>query len=142
MGRPPLLDEHDCAELVSQQRRKDFAKDSATSRQLQTIIYEKRVEKAKKEQKNSLGVEKSISKRTLAKYKQLIVPVTVKTAKKALYVQNYHLFLTLKSNFLTAAILASLQVTHGSVASTFTRTTVLQAHLSTVKLKSNAKRRK
>lgn len=80
VGRPRLLDDGDCFDLATKQRGKDLAKDSATSGQLQTIIYEKRKEKAKKDNKNVLGVKSLVSKPTLAKYKQLIVPVKVKSA--------------------------------------------------------------
>jgi len=80
MGRTPLLSENDVAELTAQQRARDLAKNSATGPQLQTIIYNKRKEAAASANKNVFGVGKVISRRSLQKYKQLIVPVTVMSA--------------------------------------------------------------
>jgi hypothetical protein len=80
VGRPPLLDDEDCADLITHRRGQDLAKNSATSSQLQTIFYEKRVEKAKQQNKNSLSVKQTMSKRSLTKYRKLIVPDKVKSA--------------------------------------------------------------
>lgn len=82
VGRPPLFDEKECTELASQQRSKDLAKNSASGSELQTIFYEKRKEKAKRENKNEISVPKSISNGSLRKYQKIILPEKLKTVKK------------------------------------------------------------
>lgn len=76
------FDEKECTELASQQRSKDLAKNSASGSELQTIFYEKRKEKAKRENKNEISVPKSISNGSLRKYQKIILPEKLKTAKK------------------------------------------------------------
>jgi transposase len=79
MGRPPHLSKKACDELSTEQRAKDLAKDSATSDKVQTIIYEKRKDTARKEKKNVLGVKKSICRKSLTKYRKMILPHAVKS---------------------------------------------------------------